>query len=897
MSVTLTLLSLVYVLLPIADGDITQDNLDYMAENLGVNFEVITNLNDYISEVTFTNRGDQPVPGEGWRIHFPAIRLLYPLDHPYADGHPLGDTQISLFHVTGSNYYLKPDDDFPGIAPSESVTVQFIANAWTASRTDLMPNWYVTANGLEPVVIADTGGEDLDWVEEFSTSDQWKRGEDDLFDPYTVEDRYSMFTDTAGATSSSSVHIIPSVFHHTFQDQSESLNVDDNWTVQYPSTLGNEGIYLMGKLNLQRDTSTSATNVIILEVDESPTPEGIPATYHDVYNIVVSSDDSTIKITGESSSSVFHGIQTLLQLLTDNEGSYTVPVGEVRDGARFAFRGMHLDVSRNFREKEDILQLLEVMAMYKLNKFHFHLTDDEGWRLEIPGLPELTQVGAARCHDETENECLMPQLGSRPTIRDSGSGYYSVSDYREILQKAEELHIEVIPEFDMPGHAHAAIKAMEARKRRLEADGEDEEEAVKYLLTDPEDKSVYLSVQNYPDNAINPCVDTTYNFVKHVVKEVKAMHEGVQVLRGFHFGGDEVAPTAWLNSTACLELLEDHWQQPGDSAFLKAYFATNVSLIVNDLGLNLYGWEDGFMDHQEEQSHPFFRQTFPNEEVYSNVWNNVWEWGGGHRAYLFANKDYKVILSHASHLYFDHPYEPDPEERGYYWATRRTDTRKTFMYQPDDIYANLDVTLMGAEQDLNEICEEFECPELEKPENIIGIQGHLWSETVRKPEQFQTMIYPRLLALAERAWHKAGWEDETDAELQREQQALDWARFSRSLAEVHLPALTEAGIIYNIRPPGAILSEDLILETSTEFPGQTVVGRRESSDEWDELNGTQLEPGTTYYLSTRTSENNRMSRTVKLVTSTPDGNAATSLLSSHFFYLSTLLSLSQVFRL
>ena len=142
----------------------------------------------------------------------------------------------------------------------------------------------------------------------------------------------------------------------------------------------------------------------------------------------------------------------------------------------------------------------------------------------------FSKMGSKRCHDVREDTCLGSQLGSGPGTGNSGSGFYNVDDYREILRYAEERHVEVIPEFDMPGHGHAAIKAMQARQKKFAAVGQDNE-ANKYLLSDPLDTSKYLSVQFFTDNAINPCLESTYEFLELVVSSVKHMHHDIQPLK------------------------------------------------------------------------------------------------------------------------------------------------------------------------------------------------------------------------------------------------------------------------------------------------------------------------------------------------------------------------------
>jgi hypothetical protein len=186
------------------------------------------------------------------------------------------------------------------------------------------------------------------------------------------------------------------------------------------------------------------------------------------------------------------------------------------------------------------------------------LCDERGDKSSVSGQVSklsrvLFQVGAHRCHDLTETTCIYPQLGSGPFNNTSGSGFYTTYDYKEILQYANDRHVEIIPEFDSPGHAQAAIRAMEARYWKLMAAG-DTVRAGEFRLFDPADTSAYMSKQQYTDNVINTCLESTYNFFSHVVMEVKVMHAAIQPLRVFNFGGDEVPPGAWVNSSACWTL-------------------------------------------------------------------------------------------------------------------------------------------------------------------------------------------------------------------------------------------------------------------------------------------------------------------------------------------------------
>lgn len=176
---------------------------------------------------------------------------------------------------------------------------------------------------------------------------------------------------------------------------------------------------------------------------------------------------------------------------------------------------------------------------------------------EIDGLPELTDIGSKRCHDLEENTCLLPQLGSGPFADVPVNGFYSKQDYIDIVKYADARQIQVIPSMDMPGHSRAAIKSMEARYRKLVAEGK-AEEAKTYLLSDAADTTVYSSVQYYNDNTLNVCMESTYQFVDKVIDEIVKLHQAAgQPLTRYHIGADETAG-AWKQSPACLDFVTNN---------------------------------------------------------------------------------------------------------------------------------------------------------------------------------------------------------------------------------------------------------------------------------------------------------------------------------------------------
>lgn len=202
------------------------------------------------------------------------------------------------------------------------------------------------------------------------------------------------------------------------------------------------------------------------------------------------------------------------------------------------------------------------------------------------------QVGSRRCHTlDHERDCLRPQFGSGPFSNTTGTGFYTVDDYKEILRFAAERHIAVLPSFSMPAHFHAGMKALEARFYRLMRNG-DYDGAYQYLLTDFEDTSKYLSPTFYRDNVINPCMESTYKFLEHVIIEVKKMHKDINPLEMFNFAGDEVPDGRWMNSPICRKMATDHGTDNNDPNVLRTYFLQRISNMTAQHGLNLAGWED-----------------------------------------------------------------------------------------------------------------------------------------------------------------------------------------------------------------------------------------------------------------------------------------------------------------
>ncbi|XP_032219150.2 beta-hexosaminidase [Nematostella vectensis] len=856
----LLVLFMVTVLCCVKVKSISQDEVDEIGQSLRIKYDVLDNFIDadkkYLARVTLSNTGRLNITRGNWGLYFCSIRIIEPDHLPHnPSGYVIpGGSGIKVTHVNGCLHKLEPTSAFKGVATGRELVLEFKVKYFAVARTDIPPNWYIAAPSLKPQIINNTAGGALDFVGDFKTPRQYKRCTVDKYHPYSPEERYDKvdIEDLGEAP----LLLVPSPVSITGPCGTSRVVLNESeWRIVYDEPLTEEAEYLAEKLNLTKEmkgSSKTQRSVIRLSIG-SPVVmvDGKLSNSLEAYKLDVNEDPSVV-IIGKGRAGVFYGIQTLLGIIDTNNSIPSILT--IRDSPRYEYRGMHLDVGRNFKTKETVKRLLDAMATYKLNKFHFHLTEDEGWRLEIPGLEELTSVGSKRCHELKEQECLLPQLGSDP----NGSKvkqFYSVLDYKEILEYAEKRHIEVIPEIDMPAHSRAAIKAMEARYQRFKKIGDDNK-AQKYLLTEPGDPSRYISVQWFTDNAINPCMESTYTFVKHVVKEIVRMHQHFQKLKMFHFGGDEVAHGAWTNSTACKNFARRLGLKFSSADIvdkLKEYFVQRVANITKDESLDLGGWEDGMLGPKFV---PYDRESIKSSQVFAYAWR-----GGGQRAYNLANAGYKVILSQATHLYFDHPYEPEPEERGYYWAARFTDTRKTFGYLPEDLYANVKVTKWGEPLDRTALCKEpNSCPPLNKTENILGMTGALWTETVRTADQMDSMVFPRLLALAERAWHKASWEDVKEEEERNRKEKEDWEKFANFLGYKELGRLDKMGIKYHIPVPGARVDGSKV-KVRTVLPGLPVHFSTDGEVTWLNITDSTRVTGKVK-LATRSADGLRLSRSI-----------------------------------
>lgn len=524
--------------------------------------------------ITMTNLSDKPITNDGWILYFNYMSL-----HPiFTEGEEIKQTELQA-----SYHSIEPTKDFVTLQPDSSRTLKLRFRGNVIRQTSCPEGFFLvkTKNGKvqpgKPISIPCT-------YAPFTRPEQMKRG--------IVTWEKTPYADG------------PYVYDYVKHILNSPINENVQPLLPQPKqAVYTDGVCEVGKAEL------------VVRTDANMVKEG--------YTLIITPEQITIEASDEAG--VFYAKQTLKQW------GELIPCGKVIDYPDLHHRGIMLDVVRNYYPVDSIYRILDIMAYHKLNVLHFHLTDDEAWRLEIPGLPQLTKIGGRRGYTADESECLLPMYcgGWDPDAPTTANGYITREKYIELLRYAGERHIRVIPEIDMPGHMRAAKKAMGN------------------LLTDSAfDARVYKSAQNYTDNVIDVTKPYAIEFIDHVITEIVKMHqEANHPLTIFNIGGDEVPKGALTK--------EEHQA-----------FIDQVLAILQRYNLQPMGWE--------EITH--FCQPESKAICYSWLNSNT-------KPLEMAEAGYPVVLANANHLYFDFAYCNHHEEKGLNWGGY-TDEYRSFDWEP-----------------------------------------------------------------------------------------------------------------------------------------------------------------------------------------------------------------------
>ena len=576
-------------------------------------------------------------------------------------------------------------------------------------------------------------------------------------------------------------------------------------------------------LNLDSNLIVSLLDEVTeIDIKKNDSNNDIYVNYVDDLNeesYILNINQDEILISASDRAGALYAIQSLKQIFLVSKLENT-PIKNliVNDSPRFSYRGMLLDISRNFYGPEKIKQIIDYLSFFKINHLDFRITDDEGWRLEIPGLEELTEVGSKRAYTKDEFENLIPMYGSGPDTDSSGSGYLSRVEFIDILKYANQRNITIIPQISFPSHARSAIISMNARYQKYMKLG-NIVEAEKYLLIDPEDKSEYYSAQGFNDNIACICRESAYTFYDKEIDEVYLMYKDAGVkFQKFGVGADELPYGAWQKSPICDKFMDEK-SITGDYNALYEMMQRRVYNKLSSYDLTMTGWDDILLKLTEKnQSETKIKDFFKDDDILLYVWKNDWGQGRQDMIYKYANLGYKTIMSNSSAFYFDMVDDRDFDNIGLSWSGY-ADYKDIWTVDVYDIFNDS----YGVEK--NNISQDYinssEKLNPENRENIIGIQSQIWSETIKSEDILNYMFMPNIIVFSQKAWsNDPKWMTISDQGLRRKTLQKEWNNFANNIGQRLLPIVDNIfeGLKYDLPKPGGVIINDSLFANSA-FPG------------------------------------------------------------------------------
>lgn len=737
-----------------------------------------------------TNNGNKSL-ANNWVIYFNQTPIYYqqPINAPLE------------IECIGSTYYkMYPTEHYQALAPGETLSFTILSEGNVINVSSVPEGAYIVATDekgkmLQPQNIPIEVGL-------FTPDAQWIRSKNSF--PYADGNYlYKQNDDFSKPVDCDILSLFPTP--KKVEKTGGVSTFSPRVGLKFDGVFKEEALLLKKQLISQLGCTVSDKDeetIIELKKTELPATCQCPDEY---YEIVIKNNLLTLK--ANDAHGIFNACQTLVALLDNMKlASSPLPNLHITDYPDMGHRGIMLDVARNFTKKTDLLKLIDILSFYKMNVLHLHLSDDEAWRVEIPGLEELTEITSRRGHTTDELTCLYPAYAWGWNEADTtllANGYYSRSDFMDILKYAKERHIRIIPEIDIPGHSRAAIKAMNARYRKYI--DTDQSKAEEYLLIDFADTSQYLSAQNFTDNVINVAMPSTYRFLEKVIDEIGRMYQDAGVeLPAFHVGGDEVPEGIWEGSSICRTFMKEHGLTKIRD--LKDYFLEQILEMLDKRNIQAVGWQDIVMKPDNTVN-----EHFRNSKVLNYCWNTIPEQGGDEVPYKLANAGYPIILCNVGNFYLDMAYCYHVEEPGLRWGGY-VDEYVTFDMLPFDIYKSLRRNLKGESVDIKTASNGKQPLTKEGYKNIKGLSGQIWAETIRSFEQIEYYLFPKVFGLAERAWNaQPSWALSPDSKVYVDAKR----KYNAGIVTYELPRLAKRGINFRVSPPGIIVKDGLLFVNTT----------------------------------------------------------------------------------
>ncbi len=474
----------------------------------------------------------------------------------------------------------------------------------------------------------------------------------------------------------------------------------------------------------------------------------ITAPQSDAYVLKV--DKGIIEIEGDTYAGTFHGLQTLIQLLPvpkpkgQRHTFLSIPNVYITDAPRFSYRGIHFDVSRHFFDVSFVKQYIDYLALHKFNTFHWHLTDDQGWRIDIKKYPKLTSVGGWR------NGTIIGRYPGKGNDSIRYGGYYTQEQIKEVVKYAANRFITVIPEIEMPGHASAAIAAYPELSCFPE---EDTKIAKGTAWAGPTNGKQVQQAWGVFDDIFCAGKDETFHFLEGVLDEVVELFPSKYI----HIGGDEAPKTHWKSCTKCQQRIKDLGLK--DEHGLQSYFIQRMEKYLNSKGKQIIGWDEILEGG-----------LAPNATVMS--------WQGEKGGIEAAKQKHDVVMTPGNWCYFDHSQSRNEDS-----VTFGAYTPIEEVYSYDPVPAQLNA---------------------EEAKHILGAQANLWTEYIKNTLKVEYQLFPRIAAMSEVVWTAKEKRDSADFERRLQQQfkrydmwGVNYSKALYGIKDNIAPTKEFSGVIWN----------------------------------------------------------------------------------------------------
>lgn len=496
-----------------------------------------------------------------------------------------------------------------------------------------------------------------------------------------------------------------------------------SFTISPSTVLVPEGSGMDNSINFLNDYLKKVYGFTLKTSKKGGSPNSIALNYERMDNAVPGAYKMTVNnkgvyIAGDNEQGVFYGIQTLIQLLPTEkpaDSKLKIAYVSVKDYPRFGYRGMMLDVGRHFFPVEVVKQFIDNLALHKMNYFHWHLTEDQGWRIEIKKYPKLTEVGGFR------NGTIVGHFPGTSNDNLHYGGFYTQEQIKDVVKYAAERYITVIPEIELPGHSSAAIAAYP----QLSCFPDTATVVPKGMMSETSKQQIAGGRVKIVQESWGVFRDVycpseyTFRFLQDVIDEIVPLFPAKYI----HIGGDECPKEAWKESAFCQGLMKEKGLKTEHE--LQSYFIGRIEKYINSKGKQIIGWDEILEGG-----------LAPNATVMS--------WRGEKGGIEAAKQNHDVVMTPTTYVYFD------------YSQTKKEDSLVIGGFLPlEKVY--------GYEPIPAELTPE-------QGKHVLGGQANLWTEYVANPQKIQYMIFPRATALSEVLWSPKEGKDFTDFQRRLETQ-------------------------------------------------------------------------------------------------------------------------------